>query len=52
MVVIGIRLVIMGLRMVRSFLIMDRKVAKIGQMDIKMIVIWMVSMDKDNDTLS
>ena len=37
MVVIGLRIVIMGFRMVRSFLMMARKVAKIGHMDIKMI---------------
>ena len=47
MVVIGFRLVIMGFRMVRSLLMMARKVAKIGQMDIKMIVIRMVRMGKE-----
>ena len=41
------KIVLKGLRMVSSFLTMARKVAKIGQMDIKMIVIRMVRMGKE-----
>ena len=41
------KIVIIGLRMVSSFLTMAKKVAKRGQMDIKMIVIRMVRMGKE-----
>ena len=39
MIMIGLGIVIMGSRIVSNFLMMAMKAAKIGQMDIKIIVI-------------
>ena len=47
MVMVRLRIVIMGLRMVSTFLIMARTVFKIGQMGNKMIVIRMVRMGRE-----
>ena len=47
MVMVRLRIVLMGLRMVCTFLIMARTVFKIGQMDNKMIVIRMVRKGKE-----